>query len=775
MKKNLSVKIIPNLEGLPPTGMRNGILGKDIDDLVSYFSEYAFLERNPSTAASSTGGKANQENTAAINIAKSPSFVENVMIAQTTNGLPVTGIPDGNLVKKIKSPRCGMSDPPPAGSGIAAYTARSKWKRNYDEGSGKVLFKYSFVSSTYPESLNGQDIEHGILAAMCLWELNSNVRFSENVGGNIKIADVVFGFGKGDHGDGFPFDGRGGTLAHAFYPENGQLHFDEDEKWFLSLQNANDYKSKDIFTVTAHELGHTLGLAHSTAFGALMTPIYDFKSSYESYILPQDDAEGISDMYGPITDFYPEYERKSACRQLRRLYQGKLPPSFMHNVGSFPQYKTTTRTTSTSTTTTTTTTTTTPQVIPTKQDFSCKDVYSEKNCRYYKKQKFCRSSRYRLLISKKCKKTCGVCSSVLSTRKTGRIIKDKVDELECSDDVNVGSSCPDWKQQGLCTDQVQGQVMSRLCKKTCGFCIGVTGQKPSTAPTSPKTVCDIHSFDNVATTFDYGNTFHAYFIKDTYYFPMESRINTNEINLSLLNTTEALRNKLMWRFDPKTAPPNVYKYHRAGLFEKSESIMVLLQAQNFYLVFKNDGSVDEYRMNGPYMIHAQNLLVTDMFKGYPFSEVDAAYIETGSTFKNKIYNLFHDKRVWQFKEVDTNLRTSSNALFEVIDSSANGIDIELWHGIKACNLDAVFPYRGKPYFLKGNIFWPAMDTEPQIPRDLTYNFFRCWSDPPTVSEIPTECNKSTKGKPSKNNFILISALVAYFVECLSKFGGRNWL
>ena len=60
----------------------------------------------------------------------------------------------------------------------------------------------------------------------------SGLSFSETT----SLSDIEILFGAGDHGDGNPFDGPGGVLAHAYYPNSnsliaGDAHFDEDETW----------------------------------------------------------------------------------------------------------------------------------------------------------------------------------------------------------------------------------------------------------------------------------------------------------------------------------------------------------------------------------------------------------------------------------------------------------------------------------------------------------------------------------------------------------------
>ncbi|ESO06201.1 hypothetical protein HELRODRAFT_64527, partial [Helobdella robusta] len=120
---------------------------------------------------------------------------------------------------------------------------------------------------------------------------------------NIKIL-----FASGDHGDGFPFDGRsngnvGKTLAHSFYPQDGRIHFDEDEEWTdESYEGTTNLLLKSMSTchnllrVATHEIGHVLGLNHSSKENDVMYAIY---SPYDpNFNLTANDILRIQQLYG---------------------------------------------------------------------------------------------------------------------------------------------------------------------------------------------------------------------------------------------------------------------------------------------------------------------------------------------------------------------------------------------------------------------------------------------------------------------------------------------
>ena len=96
------------------------------------------------------------------------------------------------------------------------------------------------------------------------------------------VLDIPIDFFTYDHRDGDPFDGPGGTLAHAYYPEVGDIHVDDSENWTLD----SDWGMNFLQTLT-HEIGHSIGLQHTNVRGAVMFP---FAGAYDrNFRLHQDD------------------------------------------------------------------------------------------------------------------------------------------------------------------------------------------------------------------------------------------------------------------------------------------------------------------------------------------------------------------------------------------------------------------------------------------------------------------------------------------------------
>lgn len=136
-------------------------------------------------------------------------------------------------------------------------------------GSASLFYAFKTTSAKLP----GDSAESEIARAFAEWNKIVKVSFTHGTNTNAAKTIAVL-FGTGEHGDGYPFDGPGGILAHTFYPAPsnpepiaGDMHFDDAENWRVGAD-------LDLFSVALHETGHALGLGHSDDPNDVMYPYY---------------------------------------------------------------------------------------------------------------------------------------------------------------------------------------------------------------------------------------------------------------------------------------------------------------------------------------------------------------------------------------------------------------------------------------------------------------------------------------------------------------------
>ncbi|XP_048413191.2 matrix metalloproteinase-28 [Stegostoma tigrinum] len=217
---------------------------------------------------------------------------------QWISHLPVSGALDEPTVQQMMEPRCGVKD---IGSQrawqehvenlfLGRATRQSRTKRYLQQGEKWYKHHLTYKIINWPRYLEQSRVKLAVRTAFELWSNASPLTFWEVMDGP---ADIRLAFYQGEHNDGIgnAFDGPGGALAHAFFPRRGEAHFDNDERWSL-----NRGKGRNLFIVTAHEIGHTLGLEHSPVKNALMSPFY--KKLGRDFILSWDDKMAIQKLYG---------------------------------------------------------------------------------------------------------------------------------------------------------------------------------------------------------------------------------------------------------------------------------------------------------------------------------------------------------------------------------------------------------------------------------------------------------------------------------------------
>ncbi|XP_059318760.1 metalloendoproteinase 1-MMP [Lycium ferocissimum] len=226
-----------------------------------------------------------------------------VLNYQKNLGLTVTGKLDDETMNEIMLPRCGMSDSAHdhdhssllhTTKNFAYFYGRPRWTKT-----SPMILSYAFSPNSMIDYIDASVIKTVFQRSFSRWSSAIPVNFTE--ADDYSTADIKIGFYHGDHGDGEPFDGVLGVLAHAFSPENGKFHLDAAETWAVDFDDQRSRVAVDLESVVTHEIGHVLGLAHSSVKNAVMYPSLSPRTKKRD--LKLDDVEGVQALYGSNPNF----------------------------------------------------------------------------------------------------------------------------------------------------------------------------------------------------------------------------------------------------------------------------------------------------------------------------------------------------------------------------------------------------------------------------------------------------------------------------------------
>jgi hypothetical protein len=263
------------------------------DHVIDYLETFGYL---PPTAGSENEGMTDK-------------VVQALSRFQEFASLPVVGIFDELTREAMAKSRCGLAD-----LQSAAFATTCRWTRGH----------LTYVLDTGTADTAAQSEWDAVRAAFATWAGLGIFTFEE-----VKLnqaPDIFIDWRPADDPD---LSMVGGVLAHADFPPGCSVvsaefpkpvHFDDSEHTWAIGAVAGAF---DVETVALHEIGHILGLAHSSTPGAVMQPFTSSNSTLR--VLTQDDIDGFNSLYTRVPDVVGQL--KVQARQM--VLAARLVPKFI--------------------------------------------------------------------------------------------------------------------------------------------------------------------------------------------------------------------------------------------------------------------------------------------------------------------------------------------------------------------------------------------------------------------------------------------------------------
>jgi len=193
------------------------------------------------------------------------------------------------------------------GAGAFALTG-AKWPQAFLGAPVTITYSYANLLDGGLLDQNNQPVSTAVIRgsiqeALSLWAAVAPLNFVEvpDIGPPVSEFQYAVTPGMADMRLGHHIiDGFGNVKAHGYYPSSttqglsGDVHFDDYDRWAY----VGSLTYPDLLGCAEHEIGHALGLDHSSFTDAVMYPTFHRMNGLGTGFLTADDIAGIRAIYG---------------------------------------------------------------------------------------------------------------------------------------------------------------------------------------------------------------------------------------------------------------------------------------------------------------------------------------------------------------------------------------------------------------------------------------------------------------------------------------------